>query len=102
VASAYGWVTIVILSMVKRAHPLYSNSYATIFLPHLSLIFSSCFHSILLLGSLEQLVVATSPFDNKKGFGGFWSTRIVSWCFHAYEVTLFLCAFCGILSRSLE
>ena len=25
VASAYGWVTIVILSMVKRAHPLYSN-----------------------------------------------------------------------------
>jgi hypothetical protein len=27
VASAYGWVTIVIFSMVKRAHPLYSNSY---------------------------------------------------------------------------
>jgi hypothetical protein len=26
VASAYGWVTIVILSMVKRAHPLYSNT----------------------------------------------------------------------------
>jgi hypothetical protein len=26
----------------------------------------------------------------------------VSWCFHAYEVTLFLCAFCGILSRSLS
>jgi hypothetical protein len=25
VASAYGWVTIAILSMVKRAHPLYSN-----------------------------------------------------------------------------
>ena len=25
VASAYGWVTIVILSMVKRAHPLDSN-----------------------------------------------------------------------------
>jgi hypothetical protein len=25
VASAYGWVTIVILSMVKQAHPLYSN-----------------------------------------------------------------------------
>jgi hypothetical protein len=25
VASAYGWVTIVILSMVKRAHPSYSN-----------------------------------------------------------------------------
>jgi hypothetical protein len=25
VASAYGWVTIEILSMVKRAHPLYSN-----------------------------------------------------------------------------
>jgi hypothetical protein len=25
VASSYGWVTIVILSMVKRAHPLYSN-----------------------------------------------------------------------------
>ena len=25
VASAYGWVTIVILFMVKRAHPLYSN-----------------------------------------------------------------------------
>jgi hypothetical protein len=26
VASAYGWVTIVILSMVKREHPLYSNN----------------------------------------------------------------------------
>jgi hypothetical protein len=26
-ASAYGWVTIEILSMVKRAHPLYSNNY---------------------------------------------------------------------------
>jgi hypothetical protein len=25
VASAYGWVTIAILSMVKQAHPLYSN-----------------------------------------------------------------------------
>jgi hypothetical protein len=25
VSLAYGWVTIVILSMVKRAHPLYSN-----------------------------------------------------------------------------
>jgi hypothetical protein len=25
VALAYGWVTIVILSMVKRAHPSYSN-----------------------------------------------------------------------------
>jgi hypothetical protein len=25
VASTYGWVTIEILSMVKRAHPLYSN-----------------------------------------------------------------------------
>jgi hypothetical protein len=25
VASAYGWVTIVIFSMVKQAHPLYSN-----------------------------------------------------------------------------
>ena len=24
--SAYGWVTIVILSMVKQAHPLYSNN----------------------------------------------------------------------------
>jgi hypothetical protein len=28
VASAYGWVTIVILSMVKRAHPSYSNSWS--------------------------------------------------------------------------
>jgi hypothetical protein len=26
VASAYGWVTIVILSMVKREHPSYSNT----------------------------------------------------------------------------
>jgi hypothetical protein len=26
----------------------------------------------------------------------------VSWCFHEYEVTLFLYAFCGILSRSLS
>jgi hypothetical protein len=26
VASAYGWVTIEIFSMVKRAHPLYSNN----------------------------------------------------------------------------
>jgi hypothetical protein len=26
VASAYGWVTIVILSMVKQAHPSYSNT----------------------------------------------------------------------------
>jgi hypothetical protein len=25
VASSYGWVTILILSVVKRAHPLYSN-----------------------------------------------------------------------------
>jgi hypothetical protein len=28
VASSYGWVTIVILLMVKRAHPLYSNIWA--------------------------------------------------------------------------
>jgi hypothetical protein len=26
----------------------------------------------------------------------------VSWCFNAYEVTLFLYASCGILSRSLS
>jgi hypothetical protein len=35
VASAYGWVTIEILSMVKRAHPLYSNTHFSFFLGHL-------------------------------------------------------------------
>jgi hypothetical protein len=36
-ASAYGWVNIVILSMVKRAHPLYSNSFS----PSLLLVYIS-------------------------------------------------------------
>jgi hypothetical protein len=51
VASAYGWVTIEILSMVKRAHPLYSNNLYMYVVPRQNLLkeytgsrlkFSSC------------------------------------------------------------
>jgi hypothetical protein len=69
---------------------------------HLSLSHcSSCFHSILLLESLEQLVAATSPFGNRERL---WRNLGVQDCvlvFHSYEVIGFFEYFCGILSSLL-
>jgi hypothetical protein len=63
VASAYGWVTIVILSMVKRAHPSYSNNMVVIAsFPHRNMNRFSSFIISLIDSSMDQFFISSTPF----------------------------------------